>query len=315
MNIPTITQYSITAILLLSALSSFSVASAAGKVFNFFYMGRNVCAPVHIKSSIGEFYVNSGDCVEGNLTFLEAWDCNGNKILDNSPDETHFQSDENTLTRIYRFEYLYTSTDNMSYGSQPEEYVPGNQSMDYGYEGDGSFNQQMASATGEVAGNFISGYMGAVESASHVEVSGYPYGAINVGMSRFYGEFVRMSITLGGMGGFHAFGGVGKDWIFGLDNNDKLAWHVGIGAYFSWGGDIFDPNTQAIKLDVAIGETPVVINKGFLVEVTYEHFFGKRKRIGAFGGIGYSLGNFKATDPEIDWDFQIGLAFKLWSKD
>ena len=59
---------------------------------------------------------------------------------------------------------------------------------------------------------------------------------------------------------------------------------------------------------------PVVVNKAMACEVTYEYFFGDSRRVGVFGGLGFSLGDFEATDPVIGWDFQIGVAVKLWTK-
>lgn len=146
------------------------------------------------------------------------------------------------------------------------------------------------------------------------DVEGYPNLGIEMGLSRFFGEFARLSLAAGGMGGFHLFGGIGKNWIFDFENSEPLAWHVGMGTYISWGGGGFGPNNQAIKLDVTLGETPLVINKAVHFGLNYEYYFGEKTIFGIFGGLGVSFGNLEAKEPEIDWDFQIGIGIKLWSK-
>lgn len=168
--------------------------------------------------------------------------------------------------------------------------------------------------TSEATKTMVNSYYSAISQFSHISVSGYPNVGIEMGISRFFGEFARFSLAAGKMSGFHLFGGIGKNWIFDFVNDEKLAWHVGMGTYISWGGWASEANNQAIKLDLSIGETPIVINKALHCGMNYEYYFGEKTIFGIFGGLGFTLGNFKAKKPVYDWDFQIGIGIKLWSK-
>jgi len=141
----------------------------------------------------------------------------------------------------------------------------------------------------------------------------YPNITVQVGMSRVHGEFIRGKACLGGAGGFVLYGGVGRDWIFNPKNSDyigpdakSLAWHAGAGYYF--GGDNGEFN---ITMDYA--RTPMVENGSlnFLIDGTW--YFGVNNHLGAFGGLGFSLGNFKAEKPKVNFIFEIGLAYRLFN--
>lgn len=282
------------------AIFSPMVLASNSGVINVFYLGSNICGPVCIKCSSGTFYVNNGDQVEGNLMYMEAFDCSGNKILDVSPDETQYSSGRGT-TRIYRFEYLYPNS-----GTEETE------SGGYISEDSYSSGSNYGDATSDLATNVATGLTNLMSSQIYISVGGYPYGSLSVGTSRFYGEFARLNILLGGKSGFSIFGGVGKGWLFDGENKDKMAWHVGFGGYISWGWDSWEESTQAFRLDIGFGESPIVFNKGMVCDFVYEHFFGETQRFGVFGGVGFSLGDFKAKDPVIDWNIQAGVSVKLW---
>lgn len=260
-------------------------------IINVFYLGEDVCGPVLLTCSQGEYSVDNGTQISGNLYNLEAWDCNGNKILDTSPDETYIDS-ENSTVRKYVFEYLYSSSVN----NDNDDY--------YAYDDN---------ATQNLMEQGINGFVNITDEFRGVDAEGYPYLGVEMGISRFFGEFARINIAAGRMSGTHLFGGIGKDIIFKYVNSERLAWHVGIGTYISWGSYYCSENNQAIKLDIAIGETPIVINKALWGGLSYEYYFGKTKRFGVFGGLGLTWGNLKSTDPVYDWDFQVGLGVKLWS--
>lgn len=275
-------------------------ASAGATVYKeIINIGSNICLPVRLSTSVGNITINTYHYVyDGTFSIYGAKDCSGRSIIV-SKAGYDFKSGR-SVTTTWNLSRLY---DNGAYDDADTEVYDGG-----GYSSGYSSGESVGTTLGRGLGNLAGSFM----SASGIAAEGYPYGALQVGISRFYGDFTRLSMTFGGMGGFHLFGGVGKEWIFkDSPNKEKLAWHVGMGAYFSWGD--WDCSTQAVKIDVAIGETPLVINKALLVELTYEHFFGDAQRFGVFGGLGFSLGNFKAKEPEYDWDFQVGIAVKLWT--
>lgn len=283
-----------TCILLWVAMSGVSAYAGDDDMIIVNIKGSEIVTPVKLKTSKGVFTIRNRFVYNGWLQIYGAEDANGRKINVNKA-STEYRN--GSVIATYELTWLYSDY------SSNESY-----SNDYNsYNDTGSTIGNAVYSTVESIGNAVS--QGAV-----IKVDGYPYGALSVGLSRFYGEFARLSLKVGGWTGFNFYGGVGKDWIFNLENSDKLAWHVGAGMYMSFGksGDWYDCN-QAVTLNVAFGETPVVINKAFVFEATYEYFFGKSQRIGAFGGFGLSLGNLDATEPVIDWDFQVGVAVKLFT--
>lgn len=167
-----------------------------------------------------------------------------------------------------------------------------------------TFGQTMGEAAGEVVSRSISEYGYLVGRAMYIDTDGVPYLGVDLGASVFYGEFARLILATGGMGGFYFYGGVGKDWIFNRRNSDKMTWHGGIGMRFSTDYDHF--NTGLV-----IGENPLCYNQGLLIEFVWHHYFYDLPMIGFFVGAGLGLGNFKAKRPDLIWDVQVGLAIKI----
>lgn len=145
----------------------------------------------------------------------------------------------------------------------------------------------------------------------------YPNFTFQAGMSRVHGEFIRGKACLGGRTGYVLYGGVGRDWIFNPRNSDyigpdakSLAWHAGMGFY---GGDLNgETATGEFALLLDYSETPMVNNGSlnFWIEGTW--YFGARGHFGAFGGLGFSIGNFKDDKPKANFIFEIGLAYRLF---
>ena len=153
----------------------------------------------------------------------------------------------------------------------------------------------------------------AVNDGLKIPDPSYPNFTIQAGLSRVHGEFIRGKLCLGGAGGYVLYGGVGRDWIFNPKNVDyirpdgkSLACHAGMGYYF--GGDDGEFN---IMMDYA--QTPMVEHGSlnFLIDGTW--YFGVNNHLGAFGGLGFSLGNFKKKSPVVNFIFEVGLAYRLFN--
>lgn len=279
----------------------------AQDIINIFYLGEKICGPVLIKTGIGDFYVENGTQINGNLTHLEAWDCNGNKIIDTTPDKREIRTNGPT-TRIYWFEYLYPSSNN----SQENTYSENNYNE---YQPEPSVQQKAVETTLGVAQHFGNSAIG----LSGISADGYPNFQVAAGLSRTYGEFARLKVHIGGAGGFVLYGGVGKDWIFNGENKDKLSWHAAIGYFMALG---YDTN-QDLTLGICYAETPVIKGGTLNLDLTYSYFFGDKMRFGVFGGGAIGVGNVKevmeSTESEkfpgkIVWDLHLGIAFKLWQQ-
>ena len=148
----------------------------------------------------------------------------------------------------------------------------------------------------------------------HLSVTGYPNLAVQAGISRFSGEFLRMKLCLGGMGGLVVYGTVGKDWIWNLPNKEKIAWNVGLGYYFAWESTYGECANNAINATLSFGETPTVRNYGLMVDIQYDHWFGERGIFGIFGSAGVGIGDTKDKNGRFIWDISAGIAVKLWQK-
>ena len=65
----------ITVLLMMVLLSSPMIAQDERQYINYFYVKGNVCLPVRVKYSGGEFYVyNNGERRDGFLSNVEAWE-------------------------------------------------------------------------------------------------------------------------------------------------------------------------------------------------------------------------------------------------
>lgn len=258
---------------------------ARGTIVNIITCGGEVCGPVTIKCSQGSFTVYNGQTIEGNLLNLEAWDCRGNKILDTSYDSYHYNSETGITERYYNFTRLRDD------GGDTDDYT---YSSSYGSES--SLGKQI-----------VDGWSDIMRRGQGIDVEGVPFLSMDLGMSVFYGEFVRANFATAGMTGFLFYGGVGKDWVFNKRNSDKFLWHAGIGMLLNF-------DTSHFHLGLVFGENPVCYNYGLLCEFVYHQFFGDTKRFGFVLGAGVGPGNFKAKDPDLVWDVQLGFAVKLWQR-
>lgn len=257
---------------------------ARGGIINIITYGGEVCGPVTIKCSQGSFTVYNGQTIEGNLLNLEAWDCRGNRILDTSYDTYHYNSETGITERNYHFTQLRDDGGGYTDGNT---YTPS-------YEP--SLGKQIADGWGEI-----------MRRGQGIDVEGVPFLSMDLGMSVFYGEFVRANFATAGMTGFLFYTGVGKDWIFDRRNSDKFLWHVGVGM-------LLNLDLSHFHLGLVVGENPLCYNQGLLCEFGYHQFFGDSKILGFVLGAGVGLGNFKAKDPDMVWDVQVGLAVKLWQR-
>lgn len=278
-----------------------SMGASAQTIINYFYMKGEVCAPVTLKTSRGTYVVNYGDRLDGNLTIHSATDANGNAIMDLSADKTSVGTGKATV-REYIFSTLYpTKNDSGS---------------DYGGE-DYSAPPSSGNAIVDGVSNFANNFQRMTYYSR--SVAGYPCLALELGLSRMYGEFARLRWCTQGDCGFQIYGGVGKDWVFDGDNKDKLSWHAGLG-YYAVGGD--DDNQQ-FDFGVTVSETPVVAGLAMAFDFGYRYFVGRTKRFGFFGGAGFGVGNIKECFNErpqgekfpgkFVWDVEAGICIKVFA--
>ena len=156
-----------------------------------------------------------------------------------------------------------------------------------------------------------------VRSRSRLYDPAYPNITFQAGMSRVHGEFIRAKACLGGQSGFVLYGGLGRDWLFDAKNPDymgpdgkKIGWHAGVGMY---GGDLNGETTTgefAFLIDYA--ETPLIENGSINIWLEGTWYFGCEGHLGAFAGLGYSIGNLKAEKLKGNFIYELGLAIRLF---
>ncbi|MBR0024715.1 MAG: hypothetical protein IJP59_08920 [Muribaculaceae bacterium] len=138
-------------------------------------------------------------------------------------------------------------------------------------------------------------------------------------LSRAWGTYGRVEARFGGGVAFMIYGGVGKDFVWNLENKDKLSWHAGLGLALPLGDDGELTSPSDVSLGLTYGETPAYENKALLLELAFSHFFGSSRRFGLFASAGFGLGNFNEDIKEwfydnrhYVWDVTAGIAIRIF---
>lgn len=244
----------------------------AQDVVNYLSAASSICVPVKVKTNLGTFEVyHEPKTVVGYISSIEAWDCEGTKIMDLSPDHSEKSYSTEHPTRMvytYIFKTLYSSSASSSSRSS---------------SGSGNW--------GKVA-----------QKAATIQMDGYPNVQLQLGGSTSYGEYARVKYCGGGAGGGMVYASVGKDMLSDAEFNNKLLWNVGFGYYFTMS------KNSDFSIDVNYGQTSKIKEKVMGVNIAFSYFFGKSTRFGLFGGAGYDMttpwGDNMVT--ESAWDVNIG---------
>ena len=263
---------------------------------NYFYVKGDICLPITVKHSRGSFVMYSDyERHDGALSYVEAYDCHGRKIISPVLANDGYSTDKNKpVVREYVFEYLYPEET----GGQGND---NNHNNNNGSGGSGSWDK-LDSSVREGAKRYDPAYSNITFQA---------------GLSRVHGEFLRAKACLGGQTGVVLYGGIGRDWLFTPNNDDyigpdakTLAWHVGLGYY---GGDLNGETTTgefAFLMDYS--ETPLVDNGALNMWLEGTWYFGADGHFGAFAGIGASGGRIKCDDFKFNFIFEVGLAYRFF---
>ena len=183
----------------------------------------------------------------------------------------------------------------------------------------------LAGAAGAAVGSAVGGLMaaGMIGALSGGSTECYPNIQLQVGASHAYAEFARLKWMIGGGSGMGLvlYGGVGKEFIFDIKNENmldewtnhkRLPWHAGIGAFFIT--DSYN-NSHDLTLAMTFTETPAITNYAIMMDLTWSKYFGSSNRFGFFIGGGIGMGDTKDKDGKFMWDANIGIAVKLWQHD
>jgi len=179
----------------------------------------------------------------------------------------------------------------------------------------------LAGATGATLGTAAGGLMaaGLAGTLTGGSTECYPNIQLQVGASHVYAEFARIKWMIGGGAGMGMvlYGGVGKEYIFDIKNENmldewtdhkRLPWHAGLGAFFIT--DSYN-NSHDLTLAMTFTETPAITNYAVMLDLTWSKYFGSN-RFGFFIGGGIGIGDTKDKNGKFMWDANIGIALKLW---
>lgn len=283
---------------LLVAMLAIAMIGMSQDIINYFEVSKNIAKPVTIKTSKGTFKIYGGERIDGNLSWLEAYDANGNKIVNNTPYKTDSGTNKPTI-RYYRFSMLYNSS-----STTPTKTPSPTNNNNRGTE--------IGKRIGQSLNDFASkGY--------YKQTKGYPNVQVRIGYSMDKYEFIGLHYEDGGMGGWYLQGAIGKT-MTAIGTDEKLKWMAGIGWYggnehntvdfgmflgtgFTKGIEVFENSKNIKKVDL----DPTKVTMGF--ELMYSHWFSFHPRLGLYlivhGGLCLK------TVPDLDYDLKMGIAYKI----
>lgn len=267
-----------------------------------FIVGSNVTTPITVSYHGKEYKVYSSLVIKttGSLWSVSAKDNNGKTLKYDYKSKTVQKGDDAYHYNTYTF-YPPTTYGSSSRSSDGGGYSSGSGSG--GYSG----AYESGAAAGRALGAALFGLGGGADGKA------YPSLQIAPGISRSYGEFFKVRYT--GYG-FHAYGSVGKDWLFDSEYKNKILWNVGIGSYFAFGDD-YDPNMD-VAVGLSVGQQAQWEKLSLMIDVDYTYWIGRWRRVGVFAGGGIGWGSFAETfDTDTSgmggfaWNLEAGIVFRL----
>lgn len=262
-----------------------------------FTVGKNASTPISVSYGGKKYIVYHSLTINttGNTYSPSAWDSEGNSLKYGVTSRTQTKGSD-----TYHY-YTYTFSGRSTYGSPNS----GGYSSESGSTSGGGYD---AYSTGARIGQGLA-YLTA--SRSFDEEGAYPGLHAAVGLSKGFGEFVRIRLAAGG---FQIYGGVGKDWLFNGDNKDKFLWHAGLGGYASLGDD--NSRWGDVGFGVTVAENAAWENISLTFDVDLTCWFGRWRRVGVFGGGGIGWGDIKDVGKrghhsEFAWNLEAGLIFRI----
>lgn len=246
-----------------------------------FVAGNDVCTPITVSVGGKSYTVYSSLTITQTNGTVRATDCSGNKL---KYDFGHRSSGGNSAD-TYTFHNTYNvNRDSGSYG---------------GYNNSDSYNNSAYNA-GQALGAAIFSLGGGGEGDA------YPSLQLAAGISRAYGENIRLKYT--GYG-FHAYASIGKDFLFDSRFKRKILWNAGIGSYFAFGGN-GNPNMD-ISLGLSVGQQAEWEKLSLMIDVDYTYWIGRWRRVGIFAGGGLGWGSFIEVFDTDDYSTSGGFAWNL----
>lgn len=264
--------------------------------YTIFKVGGNICTPVTLKTSRGTYTLYNVLKIKESFTWFEAFDCNGNKIM--NPGSSHSYGTNEPTIRTYVFTTLYPTA---KQSDSQENDQTDNYRNSYTQRGQDSQNEKSVGAlAGEALGLVLSDLTADKRwsaETNQVNLStgyGPTYGGI--GLKMYYD-----SPAIIGIGG-----GIGLNPKYSENSfdNQKIHWSGFIRLQFSKfvNMEVFAASHYFKDLD----NTEV----GLGAYLNYQHTI--YKRLGISGGAGFILGNLSEDKVKGEFSWNIGLTFNLY---
>ncbi len=276
---------------LILCLVSFSASAEWYNEYTF-VVGKDVCGPITVRYAGRNYTVYNSFTLKftGSTSTPSATDCNGRDLKYEATYRTQNRGSDTYHYNTYVFlnRTSYENNSSRSNGSS------NNSAFDYS----------------EIGSNIGRGLAEASALRSLNESGGaYPGLHAGIGISKAFGEFLRVRLAAGG---FQIYTGIGKDWIFNGDNKKKFLWHAGLGGYMSLGYD--DIRWGDISYGLTVAENAAWKNLSLTFDFNFTYWFDRRKRFGAFVGTGVGWGNLKSVTQKGEhtkcaWNVEVGAAF------
>ncbi len=260
-----------------------------------FKVGNQVCTPIVIKSSAGEYTLTTELRIPTSLSWFEAFDCQGRKIME-TESTVSIKTGETTV-RTYVLNTLFPTTNNQS--EIEESVYDDGYSSDHNYsdvpkEDSSDYTQKAAnwlSKTSERKGWNIYNNIVTIDAGY-----GYPYGGLGI-RARYISPCVV---------GISAAFGYNTQYKEYTNNNKKIYWNAGVQFHLNkfialalYGGPQYFKDFE--KTDIGVGA---------FVEGTYNIY----KFISITGGLGGVMdGEQDINKTKGYFAGHIGLTFKIFS--
>lgn len=252
-----------------------------------FVVGSDESAPITVRYNGQTYKVYNTTTINttGNTYTPSATDANGNSLKYEVSSRSESRGSDKYHT------YIYTFYPRSSYSS-------GNSGGGYNRGNNDAYNS--GANAGRAVGGLIFGLGGGADGDAYPSLQFAP------GFSYARGENLRIRYT---GHGFHAYGSIGKDWVFDSEFKNKILWNVGIGSYFAFGGN-GNPNMD-ISLGLSVGQLAQWEKLSLMIDVDYTYWIGRWRRVGIFAGGGLGWGSFTEVFNTDDYSSSGGFAWNL----
>lgn len=278
-------KHLISLILLLVA----TVSTARAEDTMTFVVGSGVASPITVSVGGRTYTVSSSITVPQVNGTIRAIDANGRKL-------TYQFRHSGSTTQGSHDTYTFINTWNPGDGGSSSSGGYSSGGGSYSPGGGGGYHNPLFQLGGGADGD------------------AYPSLKLMAGVSRTYGEFVRLRYT--GYG-FNGYAGIGKDWIFDGEFKNRILWHVGIGSYFAFGGG-GNPNMD-VSIGLSAGGLAQYDKVSLMIDGDYTYWIGRWRRVGIFAGASLGWGSFSEvfntsnyeSTGKFAWNLEAGLILRL----